>query len=378
MRTVFFKTTLTTLFYLAVFSAGFLLMSAKTIHAQVDFIRSTIAVNHRSSPVRGQTTFPGFNPCDSLTATSTNCPITTAGPLLSKFNIDPTPSATTGLFSLTGPGAITDNMFGIVEDVSANPGLCGLFADDGARHIGAGELNCGEIRVDPWTQGVGILAFMASGQGGHINIDIKFNGDFSGAETPGTTHTAFNFENLFHWDAVNWDAGFPTAALVPDTTCTAAPTIQVGACMHINQLTTLGATGGHGTAATEFPTVLSGTPAFGDQLFSQSANWGAGSDGANAFDGQVWTWSAQVGFGFSENVPGATKTDLKFSQSVKQPGMSGSTGTFEVTADQQFPINDATAGTLLPVPDSTMPTGKFQTICADGGFCENPTTPVDF
>lgn len=136
---------------LLVLGIGILAFSTQGAYAQSnDFFSSTQSLDKRSN---GTTGAPGFDPCaGGTTVTSTQCSGAPAGakPLLDALNLGDTGTNTAGLFEKTGPGAITDNMFGIVER-PANPLQCGG-QGAGILWSGVGSLNCGDGKFDPATQ----------------------------------------------------------------------------------------------------------------------------------------------------------------------------------------------------------------------------------
>jgi len=137
-----------TLFVLGI---GILAFSAQGTHAQsIDFFSSTQSTDLRSSGSNGA---PGFNPCaGGTTVNSTTCTGAPVGakPLLDPINLGDNATNTAGLFEKTGPGAITDNMFGIIER-PASPLVCGA-QGAGVLAGGVGSLNCGDGKFDPSTQ----------------------------------------------------------------------------------------------------------------------------------------------------------------------------------------------------------------------------------
>lgn len=137
-----------TLFFLGI---GILAFSVQGAYAQaLDFFSNTQSLDLRSSGSDGA---PGFNPCTGdAGATSTSCSPTNGDiPLLHVNNLGNSGTNTAGLFEKTGPGAITDNMFGIIER-PPDPLTCsGQGA--GLLDAGVGSLNCGHGKFDPSTQG---------------------------------------------------------------------------------------------------------------------------------------------------------------------------------------------------------------------------------
>ncbi|MCG3117253.1 MAG: hypothetical protein LLH30_16415 [Candidatus Manganitrophus sp. SA1] len=136
-----------TLFFLGI---GILAFSVQGAYAQaLDFFSNTQSLDLRSSGSDGA---PGFNPCAGGTVVnSTTCTGAPGGsePLLDPLNLG-NGTTTAGLFEKTGPGAVTDNMFGIVER-PASPLTCGA-QGAGVLAGGVGSLNCGDGKFDPSTQ----------------------------------------------------------------------------------------------------------------------------------------------------------------------------------------------------------------------------------
>lgn len=185
-----------------------LLLSEEISYAQTqDFFSSTSSSNSRfknTGTSNDCLNCPGFNPCNGSTLSGTSCDgngllrqtvvdaslnvtqVGLVGPQVCLSICVGTPSNPTNdpklevkaspLFAVTGPGAVTDNMFGAVSDptrtaaeVTAGliafgkgsrvPGKCGNSAANGIFDstidpgIGSG-LNCGYLRYDPTTQGM--------------------------------------------------------------------------------------------------------------------------------------------------------------------------------------------------------------------------------
>jgi hypothetical protein len=136
---------------LFVLGLGILAFSVQGAYAQSnDFFSNTQSLDERSSGSDGK---PGFNPCaGDPSPTSTSCLPTNGNiPLLHANNLGNSGTNTAGLFEKTGPGAITDNMFGIVER-PANPLQCESVQGAGVLFNGVGSLNCGDGKFDPSTQ----------------------------------------------------------------------------------------------------------------------------------------------------------------------------------------------------------------------------------
>ena len=149
---------------------GLLGLSFEAAFAQSsDFFSNTQTLEQRATPTTAPNA-PGFNPCwgGGAGMTSSNCDSSAA--LLSPANVQTN-------FVISGPGAITDNMFGRVSgaalgangtasssDTGFNvdtpitkcaPGF-GAAGFDTSADGGLNGLNCGDVRLDPTTQGISI------------------------------------------------------------------------------------------------------------------------------------------------------------------------------------------------------------------------------
>lgn len=118
-----------------------LLLTVNTAYAG-DFFSNTILTNARNNGVNSA---PGFDPCAGPRVGDV-C-VKTTGSLLALDNV-----GVGALFSSTGHGAVTDNMFGVVER-SADLGLCNV----GSEVPGQNKLNCGDMRQSPEAQGQTVL-----------------------------------------------------------------------------------------------------------------------------------------------------------------------------------------------------------------------------
>lgn len=217
---------------LFVLGIGILAFSVQGAHAQaLDFFSNTQSLDKRSSGSDGS---PGFNPCaGGTTISTTECSGADPGsePLLDPLNLG-NGTTTAGLFQKTGPGAVTDNMFGIVER-PANPLACGA-QGAGVLFNGVGSLNCGDGKFDPTTQdqtiptsGVNLTAAMA------LNTPIDMA---SGTGT--AAHHRSQMENAFVWNPTGSSvalpvntANMPTIIAAPAAeTCAAASAANPSVC----------------------------------------------------------------------------------------------------------------------------------------------------
>jgi len=201
---------------------------------------------------------PGFNPTDLVNHADPNATITGAPTI---------PGETRPFFSQLGPGAITDNMFGVISKIHPgvdttptitaddDPTICGLLPGD--VNIGLGvtpdsvgsngsSLNCGDLRFDPASQGQTIPAFplpppnnITSASG-----DVTFINDFN----PSTDdHIGFNLTNNLVFN--------PT---------------QTSNTQQMRQVTALTA---GGTAATVGSPGTEAAPGTGDQVVEIDTSW---------------------------------------------------------------------------------------------------------
>ncbi len=111
-------------------------------------------INTQSSDLRSNGTNgnPGFNPCLGGTRSAAGvCSATAATTLLSTANLGS--GGTLGLFGKLGPGAVTDNMFGIIEQPS-DPDACAV----SVQLVGTNRLNCGQSTWLPFFQEITLPA----------------------------------------------------------------------------------------------------------------------------------------------------------------------------------------------------------------------------
>lgn len=232
-----------------VLSIGILAFSVQGVYAQaLDFFSNTQSLDLRSSGSDGA---PGFNPCaGGTTVNSTTCTGAPGGsePLLDPLNLG-NGSTTAGLFERTGPGAVTDNMFGIVER-PANPLTCGA-QGAGVLAGGVGSLNCGDGKFDPSTQnqtiptsGTPLTGAMA------VNTPIDMTSCGAGSTMGACANNASlhrsQVEDAFVWNptgsTVNLPvntANMPTIIAAPAAeTCAAGSTANPAVCGQASMIET--------------------------------------------------------------------------------------------------------------------------------------------
>lgn len=184
----------------------------------------------------------GVGPASSATSTQCiglfanplcpNCPGFTPINLLK--HVDPTQCAigpcTAPFFNRLGPGAITDNMFGIISGPDPGPdGILGT-GDDvptyrcgrtvGTLTNGLPGLNCGDIRFDPVSQGM-VIPGDPAGMGNTLQpftSDFPTQIDFcavggtdclSGGIQQTDPHMGYLASNTFHWASCGGASGPP-------------------------------------------------------------------------------------------------------------------------------------------------------------------------
>lgn len=217
---------------------------------------------------------PGYSPANMLRHVDpTLCPIGTC---------------TAPYFNRSGPGALTDNMFGIIS--SADPGPDGVpgTGDDvptykcgrtvGTLTNGLPGLNCGDIRFDPVSQGMTI-------PGGIQNTLLPFTSDFptetdfcavggtdclSGGVQQTDPHMGYLAINTFHWAACGGSSGPPP---LPGCTTSAQTEQQVSVVIP----------GGAGT--------LDNPNDAGELQVTLSTSWRTNNSSPTTFDNPQVTWT---------------------------------------------------------------------------------------
>ncbi|MFY9268180.1 MAG: hypothetical protein WAO55_00355 [Candidatus Manganitrophaceae bacterium] len=194
-------------YYLAKVSFGLFLITgiASVASAQSnDFFSNTQRAGLLSSSPSGcptgatcGTNFPGFNPTDLVNHSDPNATISGTATIA---------GAVRPFFSQLGPGAITNNLFGVISRVNPgpdtlfntsddNPTLCGIPSSPfitGVVPTAVGtnnsSLDCGNLRFDPDSQGMVLPT--AGGSFSGTDAIVSFNADF----TPSTdSHMGFDF-----------------------------------------------------------------------------------------------------------------------------------------------------------------------------------------
>lgn len=243
----------------------------------------------------------GVGPADSATKTECtglfanpqcpNCP--GFSPVLMLRHVDPSlcpvGPCVGPYFNRSGPGAITDNMFGIVSSSDPGPDTVLGTGDDVAtykcgRTVGSiannlAGLNCGDIRFNPTSQGMSI----PSGGNSLLPFTSSFptEGDFcaaggtdclSGGVQLTDPHMGYLADNVFHWAPCASASGPPAP---PGCTTSSQTERQV-----VNYIS-----GGSGTLD---------SPGAGDQLMHLTTNWQTNNTSPTTFDNPKIDWTQYV------------------------------------------------------------------------------------
>lgn len=276
---------------------------------------------------------PGFNPTDLVKR---------ADPAAAFTGVTPTGAAPSVFFSRLGPGAITDNMFGIISTpLSTNTTLCGNLPGD--PNTGAGilpnavgpngsSLNCGDLRFDPTSQGQTIPTAPATN---NIQFDLnpgkvgEFNGDFS----PSTSdHTGFD--------------------LINDFTFILSPASSSGD-QQMKQVTALTA---GGTAATVGSPGTLTAPGTGDQNLQINTSWSLAGTFDSATNRPTITWTMSL-----KDVDPLTPNIAPFP--TNQTDSINTMGTLSITSSSAIPgspntfVYNSGAFPQMAVPNSCWWTG---------------------
>lgn len=252
-----------------------------------DFFSNTQGIDRLSTGSAGACpNCPGFNP-DRLIRHSGTDP-DGAGPITFSQTITTTAPALGGtvsgpFFNLLGPGAVTDNMFGIISDPGADPAKCGVTE-------GLAGLNCGDLRFSPSSQGMAIPSAPGSDTlSSFIAGSSTFLGDFS----PSTdSHTGIDLKNRFIWSRTTT----PLTDGDLSVTCTAATFACVGSRQQQHQVTPNQVTTNPTTQNLAVTAIAAGTlaaPGNGEQNFDLTTTWSATGLSGDSFPLPQISWSLQ-------------------------------------------------------------------------------------
>lgn len=251
-----------------------------------DFFSNTQSIDRLSTGSAGACpNCPGFNP-DSLIRHSGIDPDGNGPISFSQTLTTTAPSlggAVTGpFFNQLGPGAVTDNMFGQISSTGANPTKCG-------QAQGLDGLNCGDIRFDPFSQGMTLPDAPTDNLSSMIAGASAFLGDFS----PSTDdHVGFNLKNRFIWSRTTaplTDADLSVTCTVPTFTC-------IGIKGQVHQVTPLQTSTNPTTRGLAVTPISAGTvdaPGSGEQIFDLTASWTLNGSSAGSFGFPRVSWSLQ-------------------------------------------------------------------------------------
>lgn len=240
-----------------------MLTVAGTEALAVDFNMNTQLTDLRSDgTATGAGLNPGFNPCRGGTRQANG---TCGGALVLDSSalalLDPDNLQT--VFPSLGPGAVTDNMFGIISGQDASGTPIPVTACGEVTNASLAGLNCGDLRFNPSTQGQTTLTTDANTlvtPVGGLNMNSQFVADFcpgpagaptdcsDGGGTPAqiiAAHTGFNVTNNFNFKRLG------------------GTTSEITGSQSMRQVTAVKTTN-IGTQA---------APGTGDQLVEITANW---------------------------------------------------------------------------------------------------------
>ncbi|MFQ5580375.1 MAG: hypothetical protein ACE5FZ_07165 [Nitrospiria bacterium] len=203
-------------------------------------------------------------------------------------------------FNSLGPGAITDNMFGVISSVHRGadnlpdtsddePGKCGQnvaagIPPDQADTSGS-SLNCGDLRFDPASQGMTVPGFPASDKLDSIVFSpATFLGDSATANlnfgTNSDLHASIDLKNRFIWN--NTSASITDVDLV--VPCTAGTVACVGGAQKEKEVIAV--------SGTTFGTLAS--PGAGEQVFDQTSDWNISGSTGNTFAAPLVNWTQSI------------------------------------------------------------------------------------
>lgn len=279
-----------------------------------DFFSNTQGIDRLSTGSSGSCPrCPGFNP-DRLIRHSGIDP-DGSGPASFSQTISTTAPSLGGtvtgpFFNLLGPGAVTDNMFGIISQAGADPAKCGVDTTrgEGTPPTGIG-LNCGDLRFNRSGQSIIVPdGTAADGITSLVTGPMVFSGDFS----PSTDdHTGINFTRTFIWSRTT----APVQSGGLSVTCTLENFACSGSRETLRQITPI-IPGATGTLASPGP---------GENRFDQTIEWQSIKNSGDLFGTPTIQWSFELNSSIRE-------TD-------QLPGMQSSvmSGSFVYNAPSTFP-----------------------------------------
>lgn len=258
-----------------------------------DFFSNTSSVDSLSTGSGGACPgCPGFNPSTLLLHSGTHPKPTDATIAFSLVinGVDRTADALTPSFNRLGPGAITDNLFGILSDPGADASKCGTNTSTGVLPTQIG-LNCGDLRFDPTSQGMTIPATPAADiLSSLIFQPSTFTGDFFSSAVE---HTGLDLKNRFIWSRTTTtltDGGLSVA-------CSAATAACVGSKQRQHQVIAtpsleIAVPPASKAAATPHINTLA-SPGTMEQVFDQTTNWSITGSSGNTFSTPTVRWTLE-------------------------------------------------------------------------------------
>lgn len=320
-------------FTVALVASALLVFSSGILRAQTpgqDFFTNVVQTELRTAGAGDG--LPGFNPCGTGGTVATgglSCADAVVGTpaagdgLLSGTNVLDSTGAVDapGLFAKLGPGAVTDNMFGLVLK-PLDPTRCGADGSSISTLVSPGELNCGNVRFDPMTQGQIIPNrgdLLTSVLSSNTTVDVP---PLVVGVSSLTDHTS-QMQNAFVWNPLTSSVLLPTGQ-------TCAPRdgqARVCSFQSLDDVTTLG-TGGKAASV------------------SLVSSWTTGQN-------------ELVTAGVLSSSMTNAQPAITWSSVINQAEMGGTGGDFEISTSGSFNYHAAIPGSspILFFPLTQYPTG---------------------
>lgn len=322
-----------------------------------DFFSNTTSVDSLSTGSGGACPgCPGFNPSTLLLHAGTHPKPTDATIAFSLVinGVDHTADALTPSFNRLGPGAITDNLFGILSDPGADAAKCGINTSTGVLPTQIG-LNCGDLRFDPASQGMAIPAApTADTLPSLISQPSTFLGDFF---PTADEHAGIDLKNRFIWNR--------TATTLTDgdlsVSCTAADATCIGGKQRQHEVIAtpsleIAVPPASKAAATPHIDTLA-SPGRMEQVFDQTTDWSITGSSGNTFSPPTLRWTLEFNDPILDNDNGSRMQTGALSGSFIYQGADTSETTFP-TVTAPFYRNSTelcrgaagTEGTCVTIP----------------------------
>ncbi|TAK02205.1 MAG: hypothetical protein EPO39_13575 [Candidatus Manganitrophaceae bacterium] len=278
-----------------------------------DFFSNTQGIDRLSTGSTGSCpNCPGFNP-DRLIRHSGIDP-DGSGPISFSQSISTTAPSLGGtvegpFFNLLGPGAVTDNMFGMISRAGADPAKCGIDVTGAGTLPTSTGLNCGDIRFNRTSQLVTVPNTPGTeGLTSLVTQPAVFSGDFF----PSTDdHLGINLTHTF----IRSRTTAPLQSGDLSVTCAPGAFTCLGSREQLRQITPM-MIGAAGTLD---------SPGAGENRFVQTFEWHSSSNAGDSFTAPTVQWSLELNDSIRE-------TD-------QQPGMQSGllSGTFNYNTPGNFP-----------------------------------------